>query len=294
MPSLSHLTLPAPAKLNLFLHITGRRDDGYHELQTIFQLLDYGDELSLSRRDDGTLRLTTSGMRDLADVPPADNLVLRAARALRECAGVGSAGADIHLHKRLPLGGGLGGGSSDAASALLGLNRLWELGLREDDLAALGRELGADVPVFVRGHSAWGEGIGDVLSPVKLPERWYLVIHPGCHASTTSLFSHPELTRDSPAITIRAFFAGPTRNDFEALLRRLSAPVDEALNWLDSFGQARLTGSGACIFASFGTQAEADAVAVRVPDGWRAFVARGVDRSPALVSLDANPVREHA
>jgi 4-diphosphocytidyl-2-C-methyl-D-erythritol kinase len=281
-----HLALPAPAKLNLFLHITGRREDGYHELQTVFQLLDYGDEVSFTRRDDDALTLTTSGLQDLADVAASDNLVLRAAHALRERAGRGRPGADIHLDKRLPLGGGLGGGSSDAASTLLGLNRLWELGLGVDDLAALSREIGADVPVFVRGHSAWGEGIGDVLEPVSLPERWYLVIHPGCHASTAELFSHPELTRDSPAITMSAFFAGPTRNDFEALLRRLSDPVDKSLNWLNKFGQARLTGSGACIFAPFETKSEADAVMEQVPPSWRAFVARGVNRSPTLDRLD--------
>ena len=261
------LTLPAPAKLNLFLHITGRRTDGYHELQTVFQLLDYGDTLTFSRRNDGALTLRCSGDVSLTDVPPDDNLVLRAARALRAHAGRPDLGADIHLEKRLPTGGGLGGGSSDAASTLLGLNRLWGLDLDGDTLAALGTALGADVPVFVRGRSAWAEGIGERLTPIELPERWYLVIHPGCHVATAAVFSHPQLTRDTPAITIPAFFAGPTRNDCETLVRQLAEPVDKALIWLQKFGEARMTGSGACVFAGFADEASARAVldAVRSP-----------------------------
>jgi 4-diphosphocytidyl-2-C-methyl-D-erythritol kinase len=291
MPS---LTLPAPAKLNLFLHITGRRADGYHDLQTVFQLLDYGDELRFETRDDGLLNLICDGPQALDDVPANDNLVLRAARALRaraaqstdQRASTAVPGADIRLAKRLPTGGGIGGGSSDAATTLLALNRLWGTRLDEDELADLGRHLGADVPVFVRGRSAWAEGVGEALQPIDLPERWFLVIHPGCHVSTPEVFRHPELTRDSAAITIAAFFAGPTRNDCEELVRRLHPPVDNALNWLDKFGEARMTGTGAGVFAAFPTQEAVLEVQSGVPEGWQSFVARGVNRSPALLEME--------
>lgn len=280
------LTLPAPAKLNLFLHITGRRADGYHELQTVFQLLDYGDTLTFSPRHDSALALSVGGSVSLDRVTPSDNLVLRAAHALRERGGRPDLGADIHLEKRLPTGGGLGGGSSDAATTLLGLNRLWRLGLEEDALADIGVALGADVPVFVRGRSAWAEGIGERLTPLALPERWYLVIHPGCQVSTAAVFSHAQLTRDTPTITISAFFAGPTRNDCEVLVRRLAEPVDRALTWLEPFASARLTGTGACVFAAFDSEAAAREVLARVPTRWQAFVARGLDRSPAALQAE--------
>lgn len=281
------LSLPAPAKLNLFLHITGRRDDGYHNLQTIFQMLNYGDELHFAARDDGEINLRCEGSA-LDELPALDNLVMRAARLLQETVGHADApGADIALIKHLPSGGGLGGGSSDAASTLLGLNALWELDLDVDQLAELGRQLGADVPVFVRGHSAWAEGIGEELTPVELPQRWYLVIHPNCHIATSVVFSHPQLTRDSPAITMAAFFGGPTRNDFENLVRCLAEPVNKALIWLEKFGEARLTGSGACVFASFDSQSAAQQIQQQVPDEWDSFVARGVNRSPAVEQLDS-------
>jgi len=283
------LSLPAPAKLNLFLHVTGRRADGYHSLQTVFQLLDYGDELRFAARDDDQLSLQCVGPQALSDVPPGDNLVLRAASDLRGHAHArgheGPLGADIVLHKCLPTGGGVGGGSSDAATTLLALNALWALDLPVDTLAELGRRLGADVPVFVRGASAWAEGIGERLAPVDLPERWYLVIHPGCHVATARVFSHPELTRDTPAITIAAFFAGPTRNDCEPLVRRLHEPIDKALIWLGKFGEARMTGTGACVFATFREEGDARAVQRQVPAAWHSFVARGVNRSPALEAL---------
>lgn len=285
------LTLPAPAKLNLFLHITGRRADGYHELQTVFQLLDAGDELTFSARDDDVITLRCTGPQALDDVAEDDNLALRAARLLREASPrAGGCGADIVLDKRLPTGGGMGGGSSDAATTLLGLNALWQLDLAMDTLAALGARLGADVPVFVRGHSAWAEGVGEVLTAITLPERWFLVIHPGCHVSTKVIFSHPELTRDTPAITMAAFFAGPTRNDCENLVRRLAEPVDKALKWLQKFGEARMTGTGASVFAAFDSEAQARAALAQVPAGWQAFVARGVNRSTAVERLPAQAI----
>jgi 4-diphosphocytidyl-2-C-methyl-D-erythritol kinase len=285
--SAATLTLPAPAKLNLFLHITGRRDDGYHELQTVFQLLDASDELTLTARQDSNITLRCTGPRALSDVAEADNLVVRAARLLQTSSpAAASCGADIILDKHLPAGGGLGGGSSDAASALLGLTALWQLDLDAEALAALGAQLGADVPVFVRGHSAWAEGVGEKLEPIELPRRWFLVIHPSCHVSTQVIFSHPELTRDTPAITMAAFFAGQTRNDCENLVRRLAKDVDKALIWLQKFGESRMTGTGASVFASFESEAEAQAVLAQVPDEWHAFVARGVNRSPALERLE--------
>ena len=287
MPDAQRITLPAPAKLNLFLHITGRREDGYHPLQTVFQLLDYGDELDVATRDDGELTLRCTGPQALDEVPDADNLVLRAARALREHVGHAGLGADITLTKRLPTGGGVGGGSSDAATTLLALNHLWGLHRDDDTLASLGRDLGADVPVFVRGHSAWAEGVGEALTPVDLPPRWFVVVHPGCHVSTRAVFTHPELTRHTPAITIAAFFAGPSRNDCESLVRQLAEPVDKALIWLQNFGEARLTGTGACVFAAFENESEARNVVAEVPPEWSAFAACGVNRSPARVLLDS-------
>lgn len=278
------LTLPAPAKLNLFLHVTGRRGDGYHTLQTLFQLLDYGDTLHFALREDGDIRLHCEGPL-AGNLAPEDNLVLRAARLLAAQAGREVPGVDIRLDKRLPAGGGLGGGSSDAASTLLGLDRLWQLATGTERLARLGVELGADVPVFVRGHSAWAEGVGEELSPITLPPRWYLVVHPGCAVSTEAVFSHPELTRNTPVTTIAAFFAGNTRNDCEPLVRRLAEPVDKSLIWLQKFGNAALTGTGACVFSAFQRESEAMAALAQVPDPWRAFVARGVDRSPATIRL---------
>lgn len=284
---MSPFSLTAPAKLNLFLHITGQRADGYHELQTVFQLLDYGDTLHFEDRRDTRLSLHIQGPLPLTDVADEDNLVLRAATLLRQHTGCTERGATIVLDKCLPSGGGLGGGSSDAASTLLGLNQLWSLQLSVDTLAGMGRQLGADVPVFVRGHSAWAEGVGDILMPMELPPRWFMVIHPGCAVATPVIFSRPELTRDTPAITMAAFFAGPTRNDCENTARGLSEPVDKALKFLQNFGEGRMTGTGACVFLSFENHSEAQEVLGQVPQGWRAFVARGLNRSPALEQLDA-------
>lgn len=269
------LHLPAPAKLNLFLHVTGRRADGYHELQTVFQLLDYGDELTLRAAPDGEVTVTPS----LNGVSPDDNLVLRAARALRTATGCPQ-GADIHLTKRLPMGGGLGGGSSDAATALVGLNTLWGTGLDTAALAAIGRQLGADVPVFVHGYSAWAEGIGDRLTPLELPPRWFVVLIPACHVSTAAIFQHRELTRDSMPIKIRAFLEGGGSNDCQPVVEKLHPEVLAARRWLQQYGPARMTGTGACVFASFDTREEAEAILAQRPHHLDGFVAQGINSSP--------------
>ena len=266
---------PAPAKLNLFLHVTGRRADGYHELQTLFQLIDLADTIEIRVRDDGAIE-RPEGPEDVA--PEAD-LAVRAARALKARTGT-RLGATLKVLKRVPRGGGLGGGSSDAATTLLALNELWGCGLALPELSVLGRALGADVPVFIEGFSAWGEGIGDRLTAVELPQRWFLVIHPGVAVSTASVFQSPELTRNSPLITIRALFESGGRNDCEEVVRKLCPEVGEALDWLGRFAPARLTGTGSCVFASFATAPEAERLAARVPDRWRSVVARGLNVSP--------------
>lgn len=272
------LSLPAPAKLNLFLHILGRRADGYHELQTLFQLLDWGDLIHFDPNDSGEITLggTDPGLAT------ADNLILRAARAL-PCTGHG---VHIELDKRIPTGAGLGGGSSDAATTLLALNRLWNLDLTLAELARIGARLGADIPVFVAGHSAWAEGVGEHLQPVLIPPAWYLIACPQCHISTAEIFSHPELTRNSSPITIAAFFAGGTRNDCQNVVRKLYPEVDKALNWLEKFGDARLTGTGACAFVRFTDEASARSAGARLPQSLTGIVARGVNRSPAHQELD--------
>ncbi len=271
---------PAPAKLNLFLHITGRRADGYHELQTLFQLVDLADTIAIRVREDGAI-LRCEGP---ADVPAEADLAVRAARALKAASGT-RLGADLRVLKRIPQGGGLGGGSSDAATTLLALNQLWDCGLPMRDLAALGLPLGADVPVFIGGFSAWGEGIGERLTPVELPARWYLIIHPGCAVSTREVFQSPELTRNSPLITIRAFFESGGRNDCEPVVRRLRPEVGEALDWLGRFAPARLTGTGSCVFAACESAIEAERLAARVPDRWKSAVARGLNASPVRLRL---------
>ena len=280
---------PAPAKLNLFLHVTGRRPDGYHELQTLFQLIDLCDTLSI--------RVTEDGRIERPEGPPGvvsdSDLTVRAAKALQAATGC-RAGATLRIAKRIPLGGGLGGGSSDAATTLLALNHLWGCGLSVNELARLGLPLGADVPVFIRGSSAWAEGVGERLEPVILPDRWYLVIHPGVAVPTRDVFQSPELTRNSPVITIRAFF-GPggtsgSRNDCEPVVKGRYPEVADALSWLGNFAPARLTGTGSCIFASFASAIEAERVAARVPDRWRAFVARGLNASPVQERLGSAAV----
>lgn len=271
---------PAPAKLNLFLRIVGRRTDGYHELQTVFRLLDWGDTVRLRLRDDGLI----TRPRDIPGVPEATDLTVRAARLLAEATGT-RLGAEIEVAKRIPMGGGLGGGSSDAATVLVGLNALWDTGLDEDALAVLGLRLGADVPVFVRGRSAWAEGVGERLEPIRLPRRWYVVVDPAEHVPTPALFAAPELTRNAPRATISAFVSGETaENAFEPVVRARHPRVAAALDWLAGFGHARLSGSGGCIFLETRTFEAALAVASRCPAGLTAHVAAGVDPSPLLAT----------
>jgi 4-diphosphocytidyl-2-C-methyl-D-erythritol kinase len=266
---------PAPAKLNLFLHVTGRRDDGYHTLQTVFQFLDYADQLYFVPRADDTIRRFGGP----PGVPAEADLCVRAARLLQQLAGI-HRGVDIYIEKRLPAGAGLGGGSSDAATTLWVLNRLWSAGLEPAVLAELGLRLGADVPVFLFGQAAWAEGVGEVLTPVDPPQPWYLVVNPAISVSTAAVFSDPELTRNSPRMTIPDFVSGGGRNDCEAIVRRRYPEVAAALDWLSRFSRACMTGTGACVFAAFDTQAEARTVGGQLPAGWTGFVARGVNRSP--------------
>ncbi len=265
----------APAKINLFLHITGQRPDGYHELQTLFQLLDHGDQLAFEATADSSIQRVT----DIPDIPASDDLVVRAAKQLQQHLGV-QQGARIYLDKQLPMGGGLGGGSSDAATTLIALNRIWGGNLNTTELVKIGVQLGADVPVFIRGRTAWAEGVGDKLEPVALPRRCYLVVNPGVHVSTAELFSAPELTRDCRTITIRAFLDGTTLNVFEPLVKQRYLKVSAALNWLDQFSKAKLTGTGGCIFAEFSNQAEARNALRCLPPEYTGFVSWGIDRSP--------------
>ncbi len=280
--SQARLTLPAPAKLNLMLHITGRRADGYHELQTLFQFLDYGDELSFALRDDGEVRLRT----EVADVPHDSNLIVKAARALKEQSGC-PLGVDIWLKKILPMGGGIGGGSSDAATTLLGLNNLWQLGWNEDRLAALGLKLGADVPVFVRGHAAFAEGVGEILTPVTPEEPWYLVLVPQVSVSTAEIFSDPLLTRDTPPIKVRPVPKGNSRNDCLPVVTRRYPEVGNALNLLGKFTEAKLTGTGSCVFGAFPSKAEADKVSALLTETLTGFVAKGANISMLHRKLQA-------
>ncbi len=275
------LTLPAPAKLNLMLHITGRRADGYHELQTLFQFLDYGDELSFRLREDGQIRLLT----ELPGVDHDSNLIVRAARLLQRESGC-TLGADIQLTKRLPMGGGIGGGSSDAATTLVGLDHLWNTGLGEDRLAELGLRLGADVPVFVRGRAAFAEGVGERLQPVDLAEPWFLVIAPQVSVSTAEIFADPELTRNTPAITVRSLLAGGGHNDCQPVVEKRYPEVRNALSLLNKFVQARMTGTGACVFGSFPNEGEADKVRRQLPATLPSFVARGRNVSMLHRSLE--------
>ena len=271
------LTLESPAKLNLFLHITGRRPDGYHELQTIFQIIDYCDRLHFESNDSGILTLQC----DIPELSGDDNLILRAARALRDKSGC-SMGADVTLEKNIPMGAGLGGGSSNAATTLLALNRLWKAGLSTEELCALGVRLGADVPLFVKGQSAWAEGIGEVLTPIDLKQKFYLVVTPDCHVSTKDIFSNQQLTRNTTAIKMAAFLAGQTRNDCENIVRELYPLVDEALKWLNQHVDARMTGTGASVFAGFDSEEEARVLLQQLPKGWRGFVARGLQQSSTI------------
>ncbi|MBS3669456.1 MULTISPECIES: 4-(cytidine 5'-diphospho)-2-C-methyl-D-erythritol kinase [Halomonadaceae] len=277
------LTLPAPAKLNRMLHIVGRRDDGYHLLQTLFQFIDLCDQLTLTPRSDGEIHLIS----EVSGVSHDDNLVVRAARLLQTHSGT-PLGATLKIEKQLPMGGGLGGGSSNAATALVGLNHLWQLNLPLVELARLGLRLGADVPVFVHGHSAWAEGVGEQLTKVMLDTPWFVVIHPGISVSTPSVFQDPQLTRDSRPITMaRALKGGAPewRNDCEAVVKERYPPIAEAFHWLAQHAPSRLTGTGACLFATFETQQTAQATAQLAEQYWPTWVARGLNTSPLHAAL---------
>ena len=279
---------PAPAKLNLFLHITGRKDDGYHLLQTLFQFIDYGDELYFSVRDDGLV----SRISGADSIPEHNDLTFRAAKLLQQATDC-KKGVDIRIRKNLPLGGGLGGGSSDAATTLVALNHLWGLELPQETLLDLAMSLGADVPVFVFGQSAWAEGIGEKLTACDLPTPWFVVVHPGVQVSTAELFAAPELTRDVLPIKIRDYFDRGGENVFEPLVRQRYPEVNKALNWLSQqenlLQPARMTGTGSCVFAPFESEAHARHVVeklnLEMPGPWKAWCARGCRESPLMSRL---------
>lgn len=269
------IVYPAPAKLNLFLHIVGRRPDGYHLLQSVFRFIDYGDNLYFNVRDDGTIHRVNV----LPGLDPERDLCVRAARLLQSSSGC-RLGVDITLEKRLPMGGGLGGGSSDAATTLLALNRLWNLDLSRAELQAMGLKLGADVPVFVFGKSAFAEGVGEILQPLALPPAWYIVLVPPVSVPTAEIFNAEELTRATFPIKMAAFSTGYGQNDLQPVVSRKYPAVAESLDWLGQFGDARMTGSGACVFAAFATEQEARVVFARRPGSMNGFIARGLDQHP--------------
>lgn len=266
---------PAPAKLNLFLHVVGRRADGYHLLQTLFRFVDYGDTLHFAPREDGQVRL----LNPLPGVPEESDLTVRAARLLQQAANC-TRGADIRLEKRLPMGGGLGGGSSDAATVLLALNHLWQLGLSRERLQALGLTLGADVPVFIFGRTAFAEGVGEALQAVPATPAWYLVLQPPVAVPTVDIFRAPELKRDTPAMAAADWRPGLGGNDLEPVACARFPEVARHLAWLQRFGRARMSGSGACVFAEFPDQAGAEAALAQLPPDMRGWVAPGLDSHP--------------
>lgn len=270
-----HCVYPAPAKLNLFLHVVGRRDDGYHLLQTLFRLVDHGDALRFSLRADGDVRLATP----LPGVPPDSDLTVRAARLLQAETGCRQ-GVEIAVDKQLPMGGGLGGGSSDAATVLLALNHLWQLGLPRSRLQQIGLTLGADVPVFVGGRNAFAEGVGEALQPLDLPPAWYVVLEPPVAVPTAAIFGAPELKRDTAPIRLADWVPGVGGNDLQAVAVARFPVVAEHLRWLDAYGEARMSGSGACVFAEFASQQAALAVLGELPATMAGWVAAGLDRHP--------------
>ncbi len=277
----------APAKLNLFLHVTGRRDDGYHLLQSVFQLVDLCDELHFDLRNDGRILRST----DIAGVPADTDLTIRAARLLKTAAaerGITVPGADIAIDKRLPMGGGIGGGSSDAATTLIVLNYLWQTGLRRHELMQLGLQLGADVPFFLLGQNAFVEGIGEQLTPISTPPAWFVLVHPGVSVPTPLIFQSPELTRNTKVVKMSDFSKRlPVfgKNDLQAVAARAFPPVADALEWLSNHGNARMTGSGACVFAAFASESDADAVLRQMPPRWRSWKTQGLDVHPLAALL---------
>jgi 4-diphosphocytidyl-2-C-methyl-D-erythritol kinase len=288
---------PAPAKLNLFLHVTGRRADGYHLLQTVFQLLDHGDTLDFDLRSDGEIRRTT----DVPGVPEHSDLIVRALTLLQaehvRRHGVPPPGIDVAIVKRLPMGGGLGGGSSDAATALLAANHLWRAALTRDELMALALPLGADIPFFIFGENAFAEGVGEALVPVATPDCWYVVIEPGVAVPTAAIFCSDHLTRDTKPVRIADFsrhltsrsdLSGFGKNDLQAVATQLFAPVAEAIEWLSNYGDARMTGSGACVFSACTSEAAADAVLANMPPIWRAWKAKALKQHPMAGVLNTS------
>jgi len=268
------LTISAPAKLNLFLHITGQREDGYHLLQTVFQFLDYADTISLTLREDSHIVRVS----DLAGVPAEDDLVVKAAKLLQKHCG-SHLGVDISVEKILPMGGGLGGGSSNEASVLVAFNNLWDCGLSQQELMDLGVQLGADVPVFIFAQSAWAEGVGERLKAVELPEKWFLVLKPQINVSTAKVFANSQLRRDCSTITIRDFLTGQTENVCEKPVREMYPEVDQALSDLAYYGESKLTGTGACVFAAFDKKNEAEKALSELSKKWAGFVARGMNQT---------------
>ncbi len=280
MTQTNAIAWPAPAKLNLFLHINGRRTDGYHELQTLFIFLDHCDWLRFHTNNSNQVTIEPA----LADVPLEQNLIYRAAMLLKQHSAA-PLGVMIELDKRLPMGGGIGGGSSDAATTLVALNHLWQIHLPIDELAELGRQLGADVPVFVRGHAAFAEGVGEQLQPVEIEEKWYLILVPPCHVSTAAVFQHPDLKRDTPKQQWPEFQQGDWHNDCEPLVKKNYPEVEKALRWLIEYAPSRMTGTGACVFAEFEHEARAREILALMPTWLHGFVARGKNLSPLHVAL---------
>ena len=265
---------PAPAKLNLMLRITGRREDGYHLLQTVFQMIDLFDWLTFHPVADGVVSL----QNPIPGVPEQEDLTVRAANLLKQHTGVAD-GVKIEIEKNLPMGGGLGGGSSDAATTLVVLNQLWGLGLSRDELMLLGLQLGADVPIFVYGHSAWAEGVGEQIQSINLPEQWFVIIKPECHVNTKEIFLAEGLTRDSKSIKIADFTAGDDQNDCYAVVKKMYPAVVDAANALSVFSKAKLTGTGACVYGAFDSESEADAVCKVLSDNWKVYLAKSADKS---------------
>ncbi|WP_039977107.1 4-(cytidine 5'-diphospho)-2-C-methyl-D-erythritol kinase [Vibrio jasicida] len=279
---------PSPAKLNLFLYINGRTDNGYHELQTLFQFVDHGDELSIQANGSGEITISP----EIEGVPLKDNLIWKAATALQRYANC-SYGAHIDLHKILPMGGGIGGGSSNAATALVALNYLWQTHLSDDELAEIGLALGADVPVFVRGFAAFAEGVGEKLSPAHPDEKWYLVVRPNVSIATADIFTHPDLTRNTPKRDLETLLNTPSVNDCEKIVRMLYPEVDKQLSWLLQYAPSRLTGTGSCVFAEFSSKAEAKAILAQLSDNVSAFVAQGRNISPLKETLAEYQSAQH-
>ena len=272
---------PSPAKLNLFLYITGRRDNGYHELQTLFQFVDFGDDISISVHDRSN-QVTISP--EIPGVATQDNLIWKAATALQQYSNT-QFGADIELKKVLPMGGGIGGGSSNAATVLVALNFLWQLNLSDDELAEIGLKLGADVPVFVRGFAAFAEGVGEQLCPAHPEEKWYLVVKPQVSIATVDIFTHPNLTRNTPKRALTTLLEQEYGNDCEKIVRMLYPEVDKQLSWLLQYAPSRLTGTGSCVFAEFSSKKEAESVLEQLPDTASAFIAKGRNLSPLKEAL---------